>query len=1845
MKQIKFKLSFTKKAVLVLVVMLFSLVFTGFTFNPQLISAHSPIAYPAEIFSIWNNTSPTLDGSIDFNPQNTSKEWAYAAVYDLYDENTTVSGKLFLQNDNESFFIGLDVISFETEDPVTDWGMTIYFDVDHNGFLSDSDKSIYFVSNSSDDFVIYRDYSISEHGWTVIESNNPETSLPSGIYLATDFSQSAFENDTDHRQYEIEVPFTTISSGTGKSSGIAIEVTNDFATNSAGITWPFIEDNLFNIRTQSSVWGDISFGEKNRNSFDFLIEDNLNVKDSAIGYNNGTYIITADIDGDGDSELIVSSNRSVLGDKNLLAIFDYVSGGYQRIWSSWTTSHQDLIDFTVLAMAAFDFDEDGKDEIFAVGIDRSILRFNDWNSSKSDFETSEVIFEHSNPLMGYLEIGDASNDFEPDLVFGDQNGYLNILEYSSGTDTFNHDSRSPSRTKIDGSYPYRIHEIELGNIDSDNQIEILFNYQYSADNQLSETLLLIYERSPAKYLDNLDDDLPAISSVTTADYFGHTIIVADVDNDSVNETIIVGKNYLRVFEQNSFTDSSPPLEFLVNDETTEPLMAGGATVGDINNDGINELIFGANNGTLYIGRVVDNGTALSFHLNWSADLGSSLGYHGSMLVEDFDGDGINELAVGDNSGQIFIIGKGDAPELTITNPSSGYVSSQDHILVTWDASDDHQALHYVDIYVNGIFTNRLGGAQTGTIVYLSPGQNSIEVDANDFSGLNTSKIITVKFNVKAPQVTITTPTNYFETSLSYVDITYYNTDPDGDFDHYKIFLNGDEIENDTIDESYRLDLSSSGEGEMNITIVAIDDTLLEGRASLFIIRDISAPNLTISSPSDGAAIKTSELEFTWTANDTHTDVEYFDIKVDGVLYDTTTDYSATINFGIDKEFLVEIIAYDSLGHSVTSSVTITRDLVSPTVSFDPIGLPKLIDGTFYTNNPNLFLSWNATDNEFGSGIISSRITINGLLYDTYPAETQEATINLGNDSYKNIYVITYDKAGNSAENNFAVILDRLAPTLLIDNPENNFTSGLNYTIVTWNANDAGVGVLKYDILIDGAIDVTIADPDTNLYYVLLPIPKTYNITVRVTDVLGYSFEQTINVTYDPLAPTILITSPTSMESYSNSSTITVNWDINNLIIDHFEIYYNDTHVGNYTSTIFTAEIYFADIIPNEYQVYNVTIYAITTEAKIYSDFHWIIIDQVAPTISISSPGSINPILDYDLQIEWFGEDEKSGIEIFVIEISTTSIIKSSNSVSHILDVTGLDGFYNLTIIASDVAGNKASDTVEIQIALLIPDFITTLEPITIQNDFEIQFNLTITNPRLGIKSISIYADGSENVYTVSYGTNYVTVPFWLLVNTSASDFQGNSGLHNMSISVIDRVNRETKKNYAVVIDQENPEFWPGQDPVLGSIVLSTSTNEVFWNDEPSSNIYDLKIFIKELYGLSGVNISIVGDGYDETYQMIHNVVNSHDEHHQYDIKLDFNDLSIGDYSLIFSFKDTAGNSNNKAFSLSLKAAAIPTTPTTVIEPTNSFLYIILGASLAIVLAFVFSLTLRQPLSNIGWQKELVVVVFVLRSGLTAVFVPYSHEITTDEQLFGGAMSGIRGILEEIIGMRGKAEVEKVEFGDKTLLICPGEFGDAVLLVHKDKPIHSKLLSNFAAAFEEEYVDALQNDTHVNFSQYEGTIELIESFFGPIEDLDLQLPLQAEVVTNAEIVEPMKIDPKESLLGSFYQEIFATNDQFIEISDKTKVFIGDAIILVEQSLNALISRDFKMAEGKAKTALKSLEFARQSKEPVGDFSKLIRVLPRIAEIVLNGAESSKRGDTKEVHMAIEMASQLFLEQIT
>ena len=216
---------------------------------------------------------------------------------------------------------------------------------------------------------------------------------------------------------------------------------------------------------------------------EYVFEENLNIKTDAVGANNGTFLALGDIDGDSDQELIVGSNRTVSGDEDLLAIYDYVSGELTRIWASWTTSHQTKM-ILPTGIATFDFDAFDGDEIYICSEDAKILRFTNW--STNDFGESKYVYNHEDnfpgrKLMGYLSIGDPNNDLIPEIVVGDDSGDLHILTYNSGTDDFSivnplTDTHTPD--KIFGiNTVTRIHAVEvadIGDIDTGIVQEILY---------------------------------------------------------------------------------------------------------------------------------------------------------------------------------------------------------------------------------------------------------------------------------------------------------------------------------------------------------------------------------------------------------------------------------------------------------------------------------------------------------------------------------------------------------------------------------------------------------------------------------------------------------------------------------------------------------------------------------------------------------------------------------------------------------------------------------------------------------------------------------------------------------------------------------------------------------------------------------------------------------------------------------------------------------------------------------------------------------------------------------------------------------------------------------------------------------------------------------------------------------------------------------------------------------------------------------------------------------------------------------------------------------------------------
>ncbi|NHJ87348.1 MAG: hypothetical protein FK734_17925 [Asgard group archaeon] len=1832
MKKIRFGIVF--------VIFTFAFIIGALQYKNNFTIAHSSIAYPTEIFSLWNDTAPTIDGIIQFDSSDISKEWSSAAVYNMYSSDESLGGKLIRQNTNNYLYAALDMIVFQVEDPSNSWGSSIFFDIDHNGILTSIDRLIRFTDNITGQFVEFLSYSTATSGWIFEEGGSLGTPLAiSNILVASSYQISEFNDTNDHRQYEFRIPFSAIQCTVGDVLGVGFEATDNYGNPTAGVTWPYIGTSQDVIRTKATRWGDLHLEVESEDNFQFVVEKNLNIRTNALGYNNGTFLTTGDIDGNGDSELIVSSNRSIsVDERNMIAIFDYQEGSYQRIWSSWTTSHHSTITSIMSGIATFDFDGDGSDELYAVGTSNTILRFRGWNSTLSDFNISEVIFTHTNTFTGYIAIDDATDDGLPNIVAGDQNGNIIVLDYNSGTNNFSQNSRSPATPAVLGNGATRIHAVRVGDPDDDGILELLTLFQTDADNSVSTTRLGVYYVNPVRFVDNVEDDLPKTSTLATQDHFGHTIVIGDVYNDGDNEVVIVGQDYLKIFDGTTYTDPSPPLEFSLNDGSFQPSIIGGAAIADVDLDGKNELIFSSNNGTIYIGQASNSTGTWEFNLNWSGDFGSSFGMHNSILVYDIDNDGQNEIILGDQYGQILVLGKGKVPTISINSPSPGSSTTINNVLVNWDASSEFIALHHTDVYVDGVFQKRVGGSQRTTEVFLSPYWNEINLTTYSMSGVSSSTTVSVNFDVHAPQINILSPVNNYLTKLNSVTITYNNTDLDDDFLYYNIYVNGSDVVLGTTLESYSVPLIS--DGKWNITVVGVDSTALEGKSSIYVIRDTTGPNIEITSPNDGDAVKNKEVDVNWDAFDETTSIAYYRIFLDNIFQkQLLSGNSYTVNLTTDKSYLIKVYAFDLLNNSASDSITITLDTVHPTVAFDPIALPQLPDTTYYTNSQSLSVSWDAIDNLYGTGIDYTKITINGLLYDTYSATNTSDTLDLGADDYKEIEITTYDLAGNEATDVFGLKLDRVAPTITINVPADNYTTGSEYVLISWDAEDTGVGVERYEIYVNSTLEYTIYDSGTTTYFIQLLENKTYVITVRAIDYLDYYNESTVNILHDSTYPTIVFTTPTKLTTYYNESTVYFTWDTVNLDIDHFEIYVNNTYYDSYSNTTFDAYILFPDI--DNFEVYNITIYGFLANGTSYIDFRWVEFDTSPPQIAFISPGS-DTITEDMMTVSWSSLDLGSGLDYFIIEIDNISVYKDAvPTFSTIIDVAQLDGSYELTIFAYDLAGNVANISKFVEISLTLPSFTTSLAPLEYKSSGNFQFVIYVDEPGIGIMSIVVYADNTNEVQSWDYGTNYKTEPFNVTVTVEESDFLSQSGLHNLSVSIFDKVPREVRTPYNVIIDTSDP--LKVGDPVLDSFTLTSGTYKVEISPEAGTNNHILSVYVSDNYGISGVNVTLTGPGYNQTFQMSH-VVESRAliTLGKFEYTFNFDDFEIGDYQITITIWDVSGR--NVSYNYNLEFVEMLGG-----NPTNLALTIALIAATIIILGTVLAVALTKPIRNIGWQEEIVSISYILKSGLTVFYVPFSEEMETDEQLFGGAMSGIRGILGELIGGETKYKVENVEFGKKNLLIYTTNYGDAVLMVRTVKPIYITKLEQFVSEFEFIYKESLKDDTHVNISNFKGSVDVIEKHFGvPATALgkvaQITRPLRRKEKVIAEAMEDVDEAEKDLLIKSLHQKLSLDEKVLDHISQQTKIYIGDAIILAEKALTSLISYDHKQAEKYAKAALNSIEIARQSGENLSVLRDVMNAIPKIVEEVLRGTTCCTDNDTEGLYMAIENVSKLYLEYI-
>ncbi|MGC9779942.1 MAG: Ig-like domain-containing protein [Candidatus Heimdallarchaeota archaeon] len=1091
------------------------------------------------------------------------------------------------------------------------------------------------------------------------------------------------------------------------------------------------------------------------------------------------------------------------------------------------------------------------------------------------------------------------------------------------------------------------------------------------------------------------------------------------------------------------------------------------------------------------------------------DIGSCPGKRNSILGYDIDGDGATEAIISDSFGQIFIIGEGPNPEITITSPSSG-TSNKQNILLEWEISNESLPIDSISIYLNGFLEYKTGGSQDSAIIPLEAGSNNIDIYCIDVTSKIAFDYISIVYSASAPEIDITLPTNYYVTDSSSIRVEFWADDPDVDdtlsFDVYRNSSLQAVTPTPIGSDNYYVDVDLPSDGLWLITIVVSDGTN-EANDSVYVIRDTVNPVVTITSPLDGSAIKSTTIDLYWDAYDDSSWIEYCEVYRNEILLGVSYSNSyLDIALVSDDIYSLKVVAYDAIGKFSEDIVYITRDTGTPYAYLDSLSLPANYEGYYYTSISSVFVSWYGEDNVGGTGLDKFELIVDGTSFDFSP-DVLNTTILLSSEGPNEIRIIAWDFAGNSAFDFYIIAYDTQNPDVNITSPEDDFVTSSDTVNVKWNGFDEGAGIEYYEIIVNGTLVEIITDISTSSYLVDLPEEKDYIITVKAVDFLGNFDEDTILVRRDADTPTFYINIPEDLYSYSTSPLIFVSWGITNIFLDTFEIFVDGIHYNSYPNTTFSDLVDVTTIIgiipEDSFPEVNITIAVNNGGIYTWVLSRFVTIDQSSPLVSILTPENNDEIPEDSLYISWSGFDTGSGIDQYILYINNRLIqYYGSSSVDTTLDISSYEeGYYNITLSAFDYAGNCDNSSIIVEFYPNPPEFNVDLPSFVITNDPNFPINVQVTNVGYGVELIQIIADNIIIVDALNFEGDIQYDPDSYLFAITDDDFLIEIDDHNLTITVYDQASRWSNIFVDIVIDYVAPTIF--DRPILGDTRISLDLNILEITDVYDENVYDISITTRDTNGVGSVSLNITNDTTTFQYNMILNKGQSIGDIFVFEVTIDFNIFAAGVYEFKFDAVDVAGNSisSSYSFNITIRSDGPPTSPpiggskwlrenlfTIVIPSTGGILFIIL-------LSAILSVTTRKKRLNRGWEDAIVAVAYVTKTGLTLTYVPYSPDLFEDEQLFGGALTGIMSILGEITGETEVAmKVHVMEYGDKRLMICSGYFGNGILLVTDVKSKLKELLKQFINDFETAYKFSLTQEL-IDLNEYSSAPLLVESIFG------------------------------------------------------------------------------------------------------------------------------------------------------
>ena len=336
--------------------------------------------------------------------------------------------------------------------------------------------------------------------------------------------------------------------------------------------------------------------------------------------------------------------------------------------------------YYVQGQATGDLNGDGKTDVVATnGYLNTLSVF--LNIDKGRFSSSAEYSTGNNPWG--VAIGDVNGDGKPDLVTANRDGNSISVLLGNGDGTFQVNTDFATAALTVG--------VLLADFDHDGTLDVA-----TANNSAPGTISILFGRG--------DGTFEASQQYPTGDN-PRSIVTSDFDGDGNPDLTVASLSYVSVFLNNGNRSFQARVDYSV------PAGNLCAAAGDVNRDGIPDIIVSSSSGTVSVLQGHGDGT-------FAAAIDYPAGYMPrSCLLGDFNGDGVPDIVVGGGGG---IYGQGDGGTVSLLlgngdgtfQPASAYLANSPDTMsaadLNADGALDIAASNLIIGYSTSIFFNTAG---------------------------------------------------------------------------------------------------------------------------------------------------------------------------------------------------------------------------------------------------------------------------------------------------------------------------------------------------------------------------------------------------------------------------------------------------------------------------------------------------------------------------------------------------------------------------------------------------------------------------------------------------------------------------------------------------------------------------------------------------------------------------------------------------------------------------------------------------------------------------------------------------------------------------------------------------------------------------------------------------------------------------------------------------------------------------------------------------------------------------------------------------------------------------------